>query len=137
MAEVTLELDIVTPERLLVAEKVDQVNIPGIDGDMGILPNHAPIISTLRPGSLSYEMDGKATTLVVTGGFMEVADNRVIILAENAEFANEIDKERALASKAKAEEALASAKLSEPDFEEAQLRLFRATARLENVDGEQ
>ncbi len=136
MADETLELDIVTPERLLVAEKVEQVNIPGAEGDMGILPNHAPIISTLRPGSLSYEVDGKSTTLVVTGGFMEVAENRVIVLAENAEFANEIDRERALASKAKAEEALAGAKLSEPEFEEAQLRLFRATARLENVDGE-
>jgi F-type H+-transporting ATPase subunit epsilon len=133
MAEETLELDIVTPERLLVTEKVDQVNIPGVNGDMGILPNHAPIISTLRPGSLSYEMAGKLTTLVVTGGFMEVAENRVIILAENAEFANEIDRERALASKAKAEEALAGAKLSEPEFEEAQLRLFRAAARLENI----
>ncbi|MBT5472542.1 MAG: ATP synthase F1 subunit epsilon, partial [Nitrospina sp.] len=107
MADETLELDIVSPERLLVTEKVDQVNIPGTEGDMGILPNHAPIISTLRPGSISYEVGGKLTTLVVTGGFMEVADNRVIILAENAEFANEIDKERALVSKAKAEEALA------------------------------
>ncbi len=134
MAEETLELDIVTPERLLVTEKVGQVNVPGIDGDMGILPNHAPIISTLRPGSLSYEMEGKVTALVVTGGFMEVADNRVIILAENAEFTNEIDKERALASKEKAEKALADAKLSDPDFEEAQLRLFRATARLDHVD---
>jgi F-type H+-transporting ATPase subunit epsilon len=136
MADETLELDIVSPERLLVTEKVDQVNIPGTEGDMGILPNHAPIISTLRPGSISYEVGGKLTTLVVTGGFMEVADNRVIILAENAEFANEIDKERALVSKAKAEEALAGAKLSEPEFEEAQHRLFRATARLENADGE-
>ncbi len=136
MAEETLELDIVTPERLLVTEQVDQVNIPGVNGDMGILPNHAPIISTLRPGSLSYEVAGKATMLVVSGGFMEVAENRVIILAENAEFANEIDRERALASKNKAEKALADAKLSEPEFEEAQLRLFRAIARLDHIEGE-
>lgn len=136
MADETLELDIVTPERLLVTEKVDQVNVPGIDGDMGILANHAPIISTLRPGSLSYEIEGKTTALVVTGGYMEVADNRVIVLAASAEFTNEIDRERALASKEKAEKALADAKLSDPDFEEAQLRLFRATARLEHTDGE-
>jgi F-type H+-transporting ATPase subunit epsilon len=136
MADETLELDIVSPERLLVTEKVDQVNIPGSEGDMGILPNHAPIISTLRPGSLSYQIGEKSISLVVTGGFVEVADNKVIVLASTAEFTNEIDNERALSSKVKAEESLAKAKLSEPDFEEAQLRLFRATARLENTDGE-
>ena len=134
MSQKTLELDIVTPERLLVTEQVDQVNIPGIDGDMGILASHAPIISTLRPGSLSYEMDGETITLFVSGGFMEVAENRVIILAESAEFSNEIDKQRALASKEKAEKALADTKLSDVDFEEAQLSLFRAMARLDQVD---
>jgi len=131
MAEEFLKLDIVTSERLLVTEKVEQVNISGIDGDMGILPNHAPIISTLRPGSLSYEVDGKSTILVISGGFMEVANNRVIILAESAEFTNEIDKQRALASKEKAEKALVDAELSDLEFKENQLRLFRATARLE------
>ena len=136
MAEETLELDVVTPERLLVTENVDQVNVPGAEGDMGILPNHAPIISTLRPGSISYQIGEKSISLVVSGGFIEVADNRVIVLASTAEFANEIDRERALSSKVKAEEALAKAKLSEPEFEEAQLRLFRATARLENTEGE-
>ena len=134
MPQEILELFIVTPERLLINDKVGQVNIPGIDGDMGILPNHAPIISTLRPGSISYEIDATATNLVVSGGFMEVANNRVIVLAESAEFTSEIDKQRALKSKEKAEKTLADSELSDLEFEEAQLRLFRATARLGHID---
>ena len=77
-----LALSIVTPEKLLVSEEVDQVNVPGSEGDMGILCDHTPILTNLRSGQLSYEKDGETIALVVSGGYLEVTDNRVTILAE-------------------------------------------------------
>ena len=75
-----LILNIVTPEKLLVSEEVDQVNVPGSEGDMGILYDHTPILTNLRSGQLSYEKDGETIALVVSGGYLEVTDNRVTIL---------------------------------------------------------
>ncbi|MFQ5717235.1 MAG: ATP synthase F1 subunit epsilon, partial [Nitrospinales bacterium] len=92
-----LDLNIVTPERLMVSEKVDQVNRPGSEGDMGILYDHAPILSTLRPGRLSYQKGSETVFMVVSDGYLEVADNRVIVLAETAEFLHEIDSKRSQA----------------------------------------
>ena len=135
MAESKLNLSIVTPERLVVNEEVDQVNVPGIEGDLGILYNHAPILTTMRPGRFSYEIvseKGKEEVhMVISGGYLEVTDNRVIVLAEAVEFLDEIDKERAKASLIKAEEMLSNADLSDDEFVEAQDKLFRAIARLE------
>ena len=137
MAEKKLQLTIVTPEKMVVSEDVDQVNVPGVDGDLGVLYDHASILSTLRPGQLSYETErekGRETThMVVSGGYLEVTDNRVIVLAETAEFLDQIDKTRAEKARIKAEEALARADLSDEEFEKAQHKLFRATARLENT----
>ena len=138
MAENKLQLSIVTPERLVLNEDVDQVNVPGVEGDLGILYDHAPILTTMRPGRFSYELlgaKGKETIqMIVSGGYLEVTDNRVIVLAEAVEFLDEIDKERAKASLVKAEEALANADLSDDEFAEAQDRLFRAVARLEPTE---
>ena len=138
MAENKLQLSIVTPERLVLNEEVDQVNVPGVEGDLGILYDHAPILTTMRPGRFSYELlgeRGKATIhMIISGGYLEVTDNRVIVLAEAVEFLDEIDKERAKASLAKAEEALANTDLSDDEFAEAQNRLFRAIARLEPTE---
>ena len=134
MAEQLLELTIVTPEKAVVTDKVDQVNLPGVEGDLGILYDHAPILTTLRPGQLSYEMGGEKVVLVVSGGYLEVTNNRVIVLAETAEFMNEIDSKRAKAAHAKAEEWMAKTDLSDEDFERAQRKLFRATARLEGAE---
>jgi len=138
MAENKLQLSIVTPDRLVLTEEVDQVNIPGIEGDLGILYDHAPILTTMRPGRFSYELlgeKGKETIqMIISGGYLEVTDNRVIVLAEAVEFLDEIDKERAKASLVKAEEALANADLSDDEFVEAQDRLFRAVARLEPTE---
>ena len=137
MAEKKLQLTIVTPEKMVVSEDVDQVNVPGVEGDLGILYDHASILSTMRPGQLSYETEkekGRETThMVISGGYLEVTDNRVIVLAETAEFLDQIDKARAEKARIKAEEALARADLSDEEFEKAQLKLFRATARLENT----
>ena len=138
MAENKLQLSIVTPERLVVDEDVDQVNIPGVEGDLGILYDHAPILTTMRPGQFSYESVGEkgreTIQMVVSGGYLEVTDNRVIVLAEAVEFLDEIDQERAKASLAKAEEALSRTDLSDDEFEEAQNKLFRAIARLEPTE---
>ena len=135
MAENKLQLSIVTPERLVLSEDVDQVNVPGVEGDLGILYDHAPILTTMRAGRFSYELLGEqgreTIRMIVSGGYLEVTDNRVIVLAESVEFLDEIDKERAKASLAKAEEALANTDLSDDEFAEAQDRLFRAIARLE------
>ena len=138
MAENKLQLSIVTPERLVVDEKVDQVNIPGVEGDLGILYDHAPILTTMRPGQFSYESVGEkgreTVKMVVSGGYLEVTDNRVIVLAEAVEFLDEIDQERAQVSLAEAEELLARTDLSDDEFEEGQNKLFRAIARLEPTE---
>ena len=138
MAENKLQLSIVTPERLVLSEDVDQVNVPGVEGDLGILYDHAPILTTMRAGRFSYELLGEqgreTIRMIVSGGYLEVTDNRVIVLAESVEFLDEIDKERAKASLAKAEEALANTDLSDDEFAEAQDRLFRAIARLEPTE---
>ncbi|MZH46079.1 MAG: F0F1 ATP synthase subunit epsilon [Nitrospinae bacterium] len=129
-----LVLSIVTPEKHLVAEEVDQVNAPGTEGDLGILYDHAPILTNLRSGQLSYEKDGETITLVVSGGYLEVTDNRVTVLAETGEFLHEIDRERAERAHADAEKLLGQADLSEEEFIEAQKKLFRAVARLEHTE---
>ena len=127
-----LILSIVTPEKQLVAEEVDQVNAPGSEGDLGILYDHAPILTNLRSGQLSYEKDGETSALVVSGGYLVVSENRVTVLAETGEFLHEIDRERAERAHAEAEKLLLT-DLSEEEFVEAQKKLFRAIARLENL----
>ena len=126
-------LSIVTPDKQLVAEEVDQVNAPGSEGDLGILYDHAPILTNLRSGQLSYEKDGETVALVVSGGYLEVTDNRVTVLAETGEFLHEIDRERAERAHADAQKLLLT-DLSEEEFIEAQKKLFRAVARLENLN---
>ena len=128
-----LTLSIVTPEKQLVAEEVDQVNAPGSEGDLGILYDHAPLLTNLRSGQLSYEKDGETVALVVSGGYLEVTDNRVTVLAETGEFLHEIDRERAERAHADAEKLLLT-DLSEEEFIETQKKLFRAVARLENLN---
>lgn len=128
-----LILNIVTPGKQLVADEVDQVNAPGTEGDLGILYDHAPLLTNLRSGQLSYEKDGETVALVVSGGYLEVTDNRVTVLAETGEFLHEIDRERAERAHADAEKLLLT-DLSEEEFIETQKKLFRAVARLENLN---
>ena len=128
-----LILSIVTPEKQLVSDEVDQVNAPGTEGDLGILFDHAPLLTNLRSGQLSYEKDGETVALVVSGGYLEVTDNRVTVLAETGEFLHEIDRERAERAHADAEKLLLT-DLSEEEFIETQKKLFRAVARLENLN---
>ena len=129
-----LILSIVTPEKHLVSEEVDQVNVPGTEGDLGILHGHAPILTLLRAGQLSYEKEGETIVLVVSGGYLEVTDNRVTVLAETGEFLHEIDRERAERAQAEAEKRLGETDISEEEYIETQKKLFRAIARLENSE---
>ena len=127
-----IHLTMVTPEQEMIDDtEVDQVNLPGSDGDMGILPNHAPLFTTLRPGRLSYEKGDEVIELVVSYGYAEVTDNRVTLLAESGEFLNDIDHQRAQAAREKAEQLLAQPNLEEEAQRDAQDKLFRALARLE------
>ena len=132
--EQKLELNIVTPERLMVAERVDQVNVPGSEGDLGILYDHSPLLTAMRPGPLSYEKDGEVVAMIVSGGYLEVTDNRVTVLAESAEFSHEVDRDRAERARVEAEKALEKNDISEDEFRDTQMKLFRALARLEHTE---
>jgi len=127
-----LFLSVVTPKKEIVVDaEVDQVNIPGFDGDMGILANHAPLLTLLRPGRFSYQKGQEEIELVISEGYAEVTEDRVTVLAESAEFLHEIDHDRAEAARAAAEKLLEKEGLEDEAFKEAQDKLFRALARLE------
>ena len=125
----TMRLEIVTAERRVYAEDVDMLVAPGIDGQVGILPNHAPLLTALDPGEIRVDKDGEANYMAVSGGFLEVLGNRVTILADTAERAEEIDIERAEAAVLRAEERIA-ARTSDMDLQRAVFSLRRSQARL-------
>lgn len=126
----TLHLQIVTPDRLLVREDTDQVQIPGKNGELGILPGHAPLITELQIGEISYRTGGTMQHLAVGWGFAEVLPDKVTILAAAAERAEDIDIKRAEEAKARAEEALRQGS-ADLDYEATLLALRRAEVRLE------
>ena len=129
MAE-KLELEVVTPDRLVVQEKVDIVMAMGALGEFGILPNHIPFLTTLQPGELRYRKGNQLEYLVVTGGFAEVSNNKVTILGLAAERARDIDVERAKRARERAEKRLAMARTEAIDFLRAESALQRSLVRL-------
>jgi F-type H+-transporting ATPase subunit epsilon len=135
MADTTLpteiDLDIVTPDRLVAHDAVTAVTLPGKDGYLGILPGHAPLLTELASGELVYTREGVKHTVAVNWGFAEVLGDRVIVLAQSAERAEEIDVERAEKAKTRAEERLKRFNDPEVDMERARVALSRAMARLE------
>lgn len=126
-----LKLEIVTPEKKVVDLAVDAVTVPGANGEIGILPNHAPLISNLKPGVLSYTHGGTVDSLVVSGGFVEVSGDKVSVLADVAETAKEIDVEAARLERETLEKALGAWTGSKEDFEVEKEKLERAQARLQ------
>jgi F-type H+-transporting ATPase subunit epsilon len=126
----TFQLEIVTPEKMVVKDVADEMQIPGKDGYLGILPGHAPLITELAVGEISYRKGGQTYFLSVAWGFAEVLPDKVTILAETAERPQEIDMKRAQESKQRAEEALKNGK-TEDDFTHAEDALKRAETRLE------
>lgn len=125
-----LRLEFVTPERSIVHLDVDEVEIPGEDGYFGVLPGHAPLLAALKEGELWYRTGAEKRYAFVAGGFAEVVGDRVSILAQVAEHAEDIDIERAEVAKRKAE-ALLSRPTSDMDFERARVALVRAIGRLQ------
>jgi F-type H+-transporting ATPase subunit epsilon len=103
----TLHLDIVTPDQLVLSKDVDYVGVPGLEGEFGVLPGHIPFLSAVRTGGLHYTSQGKNHFVFLSGGFAEVSDNKVTILAESAEEAANIDFARAASARKRAEERLA------------------------------
>jgi F-type H+-transporting ATPase subunit epsilon len=129
----TIKLDIVTVERVVFSDDVDIVVAPGQDGEMGILPHHAPLMTTLKPGELIARKSGEEYCLAVSGGFLEVRPDRVIVLADSAERAEEIDIARAEEAKRRAQEELAHP-ASQLAAVQAEAALHRALARIEVAD---
>jgi F-type H+-transporting ATPase subunit epsilon len=129
-----LELEVVTPDRLVARETVDIVMAVGALGEFGILPNHIPFLTTLQPGELRYRKDNQLEYMAVTGGFAEISDNKVTILAEAAERAREIDVDRARRAKERAEKRLAQAKAESIDYARAEAALKRSLLRLNIVE---
>ena len=130
-----IQLEVVTPERRVLAEAVDSVNVPGMNGELGILPGHTPLISQLQTGVLSYVQTGATHKLHVSGGFVEVNADRVSVLAEIAERPEEIDAARARITREHAEKTLSSFTGTEEDFEIARARLERSVVRLQLATG--
>jgi F-type H+-transporting ATPase subunit epsilon len=126
-----IRLRVVTPSRLLLDEDVDEVTAHGELGEFGVLPNHIAFLSTLVAGELSYKQGSTRRTLVVSGGYAEVLNNVMTVLAPAAEFASEIDVSRAERAKARAETAMAETERNGPEFSLAEDALHRAVARLE------
>ena len=131
--EKSLQLEIVTPDRLVVSQKVDYVGAPGYNGEFGILPNHIPFLTSLLVGNLYYKDGGKNHYVFVAGGFAEVSNNKVTILAEVAERAVEIDVERARKALERAEQRLQQAQ-ENIDYTRARAALMRAMARMRARD---
>ncbi len=124
-------LEVVTPERRLVRESVHEAQLPGLDGYLGILPGHAPLLTELGVGMLSYRKAHQISHLTAIRGFAEVLPDRVIVLAEVSERAEEIDVSRARAARERAEGRLAKPGDPEADWERATLALQRALIRLQ------
>lgn len=124
-----LKLDIVTAERLMFSDEVQSVVAPGAAGELGILPSHAPLLTSLVPGELRITKDGEQSAIVLSGGFLEVIGNHVTVLADTAEQAEEIDVDRAQAALKRAEERIASAE-TQMDLERALHALRRSRARI-------
>ena len=129
MAE--LQLEVVTPERRVLSESVNSVTVPGRNGEMQILPGHAALISELQTGVLTYNQDGTNFQLHVSGGFVEVSDDRVSVLAEVAERPEEIDAARARLAREHTEKQLGTWSGTEEDFEKARAKLERSMVRLQ------
>jgi len=130
MSEEKILLNIVTPYKVIYEGHVDEVNIPGVEGEIGVLYGHSPLITSLHAGEVTYMVDGKTELLCVSWGFAEVLNDKVTILVETAEIAHEIDIERAKTAMAKAEAKLKGDLGTEQDYIDANTSLKKAVTRI-------
>jgi F-type H+-transporting ATPase subunit epsilon len=125
-----LHLEVITPERKVYEEDVDMVVAPASEGYVGILPHHAPLFTTLGPGEFKVKRGGVEEVLAVFGGFMDVRADRVVVLTDAAEPAEEIDAGRAQQARDRAQQVLAAGPASAADEQRARAELQRALVRL-------
>ena len=125
-----IQLEIVTPERLAYSDAVDAVVVPGSDGELGVLPHHAPLISTLGIGELVIRKGGAEESFAIVGGFLQVRPDKVVVMAEEADMASEIDLERARRARQEAERALESGYHEGADLSAARAALQQALLRV-------
>ena len=130
MAE-RLTLELATPTRMVVAETVDEVVVPGSEGYFGVLPGHAPLLATLGIGELTYRIGRDERHVAVAGGFAEVRNDKVIVLADTAEHPQDIDRARAERARDRAEQRLAGRAQDEVDYARAGAALARAQTRIQ------
>jgi F-type H+-transporting ATPase subunit epsilon len=123
-------LEVVTPDRALIREEVDEIQLPGSEGYLGVLPGHTPLLTSLKVGELWYRSGTEKHYLAIAGGFVEILPDRVTVLAQIAERAEEIDIRRAEAAKQRAEERLARPS-SDMDFERARIAMMKSLIRLQ------
>ena len=124
-----LRLDIVTPDKVVLNAEVDYVGACGVDGQFGLMPQHAPMLSALKVGDLYYRQGNETHWVFISGGFAQISDNKVTVLAESAELASDINVDRAQEAKARAEKRLAEPQ-SDTDLARAELALQRAVSRI-------
>ena len=128
----SISLEVVTPDRAIVKETVDEVVLPGSEGSFGVLPGHAPLLATLQVGEMWYRKGQERHYLAIAFGFVEVLPDRVTVLAQIAEKAEDIDTTRAEAAKTRAEERVHS-RQTDLDFERARIALMKSLVRLQVV----
>ncbi|MEK7681376.1 MAG: F0F1 ATP synthase subunit epsilon [Chloroflexota bacterium] len=124
-----IRFELVTAERIVFQDDVDVVVVPGVEGELGVLPRHAPLLTVIQPGEIRLRKKGEESSLIVTGGFLEVRPDKVTVLADAAERADEIDASRAEAAMKSAEERM-KGKLTPEDLRLAESALRRAVVRL-------
>jgi F-type H+-transporting ATPase subunit epsilon len=125
-----LHLEVITPERVMVSEDVDMVEAPGALGEFGVLPGHINFLTSIVPGEVRYMTGNQTRHLATSGGFAEVVDDKVTFLLQTAEFAQEIDVERAKRARERAEGALKDLSFDDKDYKSLELALLRAVARI-------
>jgi F-type H+-transporting ATPase subunit epsilon len=127
---VPLQLEIVTPEKLAYSDEVDSVVLPGSEGELGVLPHHAPLISTLGAGELRLRKGGEEESFAIVGGFLQVLPDKVVVMAETADMASDIDLEKAQEARRQAEQALESGYVEGADLSAARAALQAALIRI-------
>jgi F-type H+-transporting ATPase subunit epsilon len=125
-----LHLEIVTPERLAYSDEVDSVQLPGSEGELGVLPHHAPLVSMLGVGELKIRKGGAEESFAIVGGFLQVRPDKVVVMAETADLASEIDLEKAQAARREAEQALQGGYVEGADLSAARAQLQQALLRI-------
>ena len=125
-----IQLEIVTPERLAYSDTVDSVIVPGSEGELGVLPHHAPLVSTLGIGELRIRKGGTEESFAIVGGFLQVRPDKVVVMAETADMASEIDLERAHEARKEAERALEAGFREGADLAAARAQLQQARMRI-------